>query len=118
MSLFDSAPATPRKTWSTLDSLTHFKGIRTSNHPGYVDIDEDDDRYKMQIHFLNVQPGRRVWSECFYLTVACAGTHKLQGHVYGANLPEAEPLALTIQADVEHTSLTVDQLVGLADAHA
>ena len=116
--LHDSAPPTPRKTWSTFDALHHLDALPIGKRPGHVDIDENDDRYKIQIHFLDLQPGRRVWSDAFYLTVTSAGTHQLQGHVYAANLPEAAPLALTIQADVENTCMTVDQLVELADRHA
>ena len=112
--LHNSAPPTPRRTCSTLDYVSHLDRSPIGKYPGHIEIDEDDDRYKIQIHFLNPQPGRRVWSDAFYLTVASAGTHQLQGHVYAANLPEAAPLALTIQAAVEHTSMTVDQLVGLA----
>ncbi len=118
MGLRDSAPPTPRKTWSTFDHITHLGELQIGKEPGHIVVNEDDDRYKMQIHFLNLQPGRRVWSDAFYLTVTSAGTHQLQGHVYAANLPEATPLALTIQGDVEHTSMTIDQLVSLADRYA
>ena len=114
--LHDSAPPTPRRTWSTLSHLPHLDQLPISEYPGHIDIDEDDDRYRIQIHFLDLQPGRRVLSDAFYLTVASAGTHQLQGQVYAANLPEAAAIALAIQADVEHTSMTVDQLVGLADS--
>lgn len=116
--LYDSGPTMPRMTWSTLDSISPLAIPGRGNVPGYVDVEETEDTYKMEIHFLNVQPGRQVWSENFCVTVEISGTHQLQGHVYAANLAAAEPVELAIQGDVEHTSMTVDRLVQLADAQA
>ena len=111
------APRAPRRTDSTLGLLGRSGGVEavdTRTYAGDLYIDEDDDGYRMQINFLDIQPGRRIRSDDFYVSVRTSGIHKLEGWVYAANLPKAEAVQLSVEADIGITSMTVDQLVALA----
>ena len=69
----------------------------------------------MHVNFLDLQPGRRVASEDFYVVARASGVHKLVGQMYAANLPRAEKIELRVVADIGRTSMTVDELVALAE---
>ena len=110
-------PSAPKRT----SSLLHFLGrsreldvVDTRTYPGDLSIIEDDDRYKMQIDFMDIQPGRRVRSDAFYVIVRNGGVHRLDGWVYAANLSDAEAVQLEVEADIAETSMAVNELVSLA----
>ena len=110
-------PRAPRRTYSPVDHLGTARDlvpVSQSGYPGAPYVDEDDERYKMEINFLDIQPGRRVLSDAFYLIVRSSGTHRLKGWVYAANLPKAEAAALKVEAEIPDTSMTVSELVALA----
>lgn len=78
--------------------------------PGEVDIDENKDRYRIEIDCRDMQPGRRVWSDTFYLGAAQSGDYQILGEVFADNLPVPQQFTLTVAAEVEHTTLTLDEL--------
>jgi len=84
-------------------------------HPGYADIDSNEHRTKMQIDCGNLQPGRRVWTDTFYMGIAQSGVLELRGMVFAANLLEPKEFALSINADVTQTSMALEELLSLAD---
>jgi hypothetical protein len=78
--------------------------------PGEVDIDQNDDRYRIEIDCKNLQPGRQVWSDKFYIGAGQSGDYPIEGHVFADNLPTPQQFTLTVTADVEHTTLTINEL--------
>jgi hypothetical protein len=78
--------------------------------PGEVDIDQNADRFRIEIDCKDLQPGRRVWSDKFHIGVAQTGEHPINGEVLADNLPIPQPFTLTVSAEVKHTALTLDEL--------
>lgn len=110
-------PRAPRRTYSLVDPLGATRDlvpVNQSDYPGRLYVDEDEERYKMQVDFLDIQPGRRVMSDVFYLIVRSSSTHSLEGWIYASNLPKAEAVRLKVEAEIPDTSMTVNELVSLA----
>lgn len=108
-------PDQPRRKKSRLD-IPALKKLRpVMRHPGDVDIEVGDDRFKFEMDCGSIQPGRKIWSDEFFIGVAESGEFKLEGHLYAENLPEPKPFTLNIDADITRTSMTVDDLIKLAD---
>ena len=111
------APPTPKRTWSTLNLIGESPSIEATasrTYAGEIYISEDDDRYKMEVNFFDIQPGRTIRSDDFYLIVRKSGPHALEGKVYAANLPKAVPVHLGVDAAIAETTMTVKELVKLA----
>ncbi len=79
-------------------------------YPGEVDIDQNDDRYRIEVDCKDLQPGRQVWSDTFYVGAERSGDYPIQCHVFADNLPVPQQFTLTVKADVKHTTLTVEEL--------
>jgi hypothetical protein len=88
------------------------RGIRSVHRrdPGEVDIDQNEDRYRIEIDCKDLQPGRQAWSDTFYIGAGRSGDYPIQGQVFADNLPTPQQFALTVTADVEHTTLTMEEL--------
>ena len=89
------------------------RGIRSLHQrrdPGEVDIDRNDDRFRIEIDCKDLQPGRRVWSDRFYIGAGQTGDYPMLGQVFADNLPTPQEFMLTVTADVEHTTLTIEEL--------
>ena len=84
-------------------------------HPGDVDIEKNDHETKVEIECGNLQPGRKVWTDAFYLGIGQSGDVQITGSVFAANLPQPKTFKLSIKADVQQTTMTVDELVSLGD---
>ncbi len=86
-----------------------------SRNPGQVDISKNDEQYHIEIDCGDLQPGRRVWSDVFYISKKVSGDFLLHGLVYADNLPQPENFELTISLAVSKTSLSLDGLYSLAE---
>ncbi|TWT95270.1 hypothetical protein Pla108_34140 [Botrimarina colliarenosi] len=83
---------------------------------GYVDIDRGEHETKVEIECGNLQPGRKVWTDEFYLGVGQSGEFEIKRHLFAANLAKPQEFTLTIDADITRTSMTADELIELADS--
>ncbi|MBS1859475.1 MAG: hypothetical protein JST11_29140 [Acidobacteria bacterium] len=88
------------------------RGIRPMHRrdPGDVDINRNDDRFRIEIDCQDLQPGRRVWSDTFYIGAARTDDYQIHGHVYADNLPMPHAFTLTVTAEVTQSALPVDEL--------
>ena len=88
------------------------RGIRPMHrrNPGDVDINRNSDRFRIEIDCKDLQPGRRVWSDTFYIGAAQTDDYPIQGHVFADNLPVPQAFTLTVTADVTQSTLTVEEL--------
>ncbi len=93
------------------------KGIRPAfrRDPGEVTIDKNDERFRVEIDCHDLQPGRRVWSDIFYVGKGQTGDLTLQGQVFADNLPQPKDFTLTVSVTVTETSLSVDDLCSLPE---
>lgn len=83
--------------------------------PGDVTIDRNDERFRIDIDCGKLQPGRRVWSDVFYIGIGTSGDVPLAGQVFAENLPQPKDFTLTIRANVTKTRLSLAQLRSLSD---
>jgi hypothetical protein len=108
-------PKAPKRRESILATraLDKMKFRPAFQRTGYVDIEKNDHETKVEIECGNLQPGRTVWTDTFWMGIGQSGEVKLTGHLYAANLPQPQEFTLTIHADVNRTTLTVKQLLEL-----
>jgi hypothetical protein len=92
------------------------KGIRPAfrRDPGEVSIDRNSDRFKIEIDCGDIQPGRAIKSDEFYLMQSNSGETALAGRVFAENLPDPKEFVLVISANVTKTTITLEGLLNLA----
>lgn len=77
-------------------------------------IEENEYRYRVEIDCRNLQPGRQVWSDEFYIGIGGSGPMELAGRLLAGNIPGPQEFTLTIDADVTETQMTVEELLSLS----
>jgi hypothetical protein len=102
-------PYRPQRTESLEARIRHFPTVHRRD-PGEVVIHENADRYLIAIDCKDLQPGRRVWSDRFYIGAGRTAEYPMSGEVFADNLPVPQPFTLTVSAEVEHTTLTLEEL--------
>src|SRR5207245_1936536 len=75
-------------------------------HPGYVRIDENEHRYKVEVDCGTLQPGRQVWSDEFYIGIRGEGKVELGGRLLAANLPDPQSFVLNFDAHVAESEMS------------
>ena len=93
---------------------TNLKGAMHHNDPGNVIITINDEQCRVDIDFGDIQPGRKIWSEQFYIGITESGNCSLKGHIYADNLQKPKLILLSISAKIISTNLTVDELLSLS----
>ena len=83
--------------------------------PGEVTIDKNDERFRVEIECGSLQPGRRVWSDAFYIGMGASGDFCVNGQVFAENLPQPKDFTLLISVTVTRTELSVAELLSMPD---
>ncbi len=92
------------------------KGIRpVRRDPGDVTIDKNNDRFRVGIDCGDLQPGRSIKSDEFFIGKGQSGEVALLGQVFAENLLEPKSFSLTISVNINNTSMTVDDLQRLPE---
>lgn len=108
-------PAPPKRYVGIFDNSTPAVTNPFFHHePGDVLIDKNDERFRIEIDCGNLQPGRRVWSDIFYIGKGISGDLSLHGLVYADNLPQPQEFTLNVSVNVKRTSMTVEELCSLS----
>jgi schlafen family protein len=110
-------PAPPERSTNALSHPVPVpKGIKFPfrRDPGKVCISKNDDQIQIEIDFGDLQPGRRVWSEVFYIAKARSGEISLRGLLFADNLPRPKNVSLSVSISVTETQMTVAELCSLA----
>ncbi|MBD2258195.1 ATP-binding protein [Pseudanabaena sp. FACHB-2040] len=81
--------------------------------PGSVCVNQTAGRLTVEIDCGDLQPGRRVFSDVFYIGKETENRDNLIGAVYADNLPCPSELTLTISASLSESSLTVEDLISM-----
>jgi hypothetical protein len=102
-------PHKPQRTNMLEVRMPHFRSVHRRD-PGEVDIDQNTDRFRIEIDCKDLQPGRRVWSDKFYIGAGQTAEYPISGEIFADNLPVPQPFTLTVSADVKHTAMTLDEL--------
>jgi len=104
-------PVAPEKNSSLLkESIPMEFKPAFRRHSGDTTIDRNDDRYRIEIDCGDLQPGRRVRSDVFYLGKKDSNELQLVGRIYAANLPEPEDFTLRITVNITRTVMSVGEL--------
>jgi hypothetical protein len=112
-------PAKPTKREDRVSQalLKKLKPNPAFRKPGYVEIETNDDRMKIHVNCGNLQPGRKVWTESFFVGTTKSGEVAINGQLYAANLSKPQEFSLGILADILQTAMTLDELVALGDTN-
>lgn len=111
----EDRPNAPERD-GVVPNFVGMKGVKArSPRPGDVRIDTNDERCLIEFECGDLQPGRRVWSDVFYVGKVESGEVELAGHIYAENLPQPKALTLTISARVSSTRMTVSDLGDLPE---
>lgn len=81
--------------------------------PGDLSINKNDDRFLIEIDCGDLQPGRQVRSDVFFIGKGTGGEIPLSGRLFSDNLPMPKDISLTINIEVSRTRLSVDELIRL-----
>ncbi len=110
----DELPERPKRV-DILNNAT-FRRVRSfQRSPGDVSIDKNNERFRIDIDCGHLQPGRRVWSEVFYIGNGATGSLSLSGLVFADKLPQPKAFTLTVSVTVTKTNLTVEELCSLPE---
>lgn len=92
-----------------------FRGISPAarQSPGEVSIDENDQRFRIEVDCGDLQPGRQVWSDVFYIGKVESGKFSLNGLLFADNLPQPKEVALTASVTMKKTVMVIDELCSL-----
>lgn len=108
-------PGAPKQRESTLVPPA-LKGLMRRpilRHPGDVQIDKTENETKVEIDCCNLQPGRKVWTDPFFIGVGQSSKVELKGLLFAANLPQPREFSLAIKATITQTKMTVEDLLSL-----
>jgi len=107
-------PDPPRRQ-SGLANAGFMKNIKPAfrHDPGEVGIDKNDDRTRIEIDCGDLQPGRRVWSDVFYVGKRRSGTVSFCGSVFAGNLSQPKDFMLGASITVTEKQMTVEELCSL-----
>jgi hypothetical protein len=107
----------PPKRRAELFASADLKNIRPAfrRTPGDVTIDKNEERFRVEIDCGSLQPGRRIWSDVFYIGKGASGELSLSGQVFAENLPQPKDFILTVSVNVTKTQITVAQLRSLPE---
>ena len=112
-------PARPKQREHLLISVAP-SSIKTALHrsPGEVNIIKNDERFRVEIDCGDLQPGRRIWSDVFYIGKKASGDLPLRGVIFADNLPQPKDFVLTVSGTVREMTMTVDELCSLPNKRA
>jgi len=110
-------PDPPSKQHVGLLSCSVPGGIKSYSHryPGRVDIVKNNEKFRVEIDYGNLQPGRRIWSDTFYIGKATSGDLSMCGLMFADNLPQPKDFTLTMSVTVAKTTMTVEELCSLPE---
>jgi hypothetical protein len=105
----ENLPQMPKK--QSLGPELNLNRMRFTKTPGNVCINQTTDQLTIEIDCGDLQPGRRIFSDVFYIGKKTENCDKIVGAVYADNLPCPSELNLTISASLSKSSLTVEDLM-------
>lgn len=105
----ENLPQMPEK--QSLGLELNLNRMRFTKTPGNVCINQTTDQLTIEIDCGDLQPGRRIFSDVFYIGKKTENCDNIVGAVYADNLPCPSELNLTISASLSKSSLTVEDLM-------
>jgi hypothetical protein len=99
----------------TTRSLLDMPSLRSLHHAhlGAVSIGQTRHQWKLAIDCGDLQPGRGLKTDDFYVGMLESGQYTIEGRIFADNLPMPQPFSLGINAAVTKTSLSLDDLYSM-----
>lgn len=115
----DDMPDLPKSRYH-LGQPLHLAGIQRAirRTPGELTIDTNDERTRIVIDCGDLQPGRQVHSDPFFIGKRTSGSITLAGQVFADNLPAPNDISLVLSYNVKQTQMSLDQLIEFSRAKA
>jgi Putative DNA-binding domain len=118
VSLKEYEPDEPARTRMMGVNSDVFRGIRRPvRDPGDVEIFESKKNARLVIECGNMQPGRRVPSDKFYVAVRESGPTSLSGLIFAATLEQPQSFAVTIDATISVADVPAEAIREFAEKH-
>lgn len=93
-------------------AISRVPGIRpATGYAGEVLIETNAEQTKVEIECGNLQPGRRIFSDSFFVGIRESGEIELNGHVFAANLSQPLEFTLSFNARITKSTMTIEELV-------
>lgn len=109
-------PFAPRRRGDILDIRSFRERDMNLKYPnGHAVIQKNNERYKIEIDCGDIQPGRSIWSNVFFLGKSHTGNLRLAGRIYAGNLPEPKECNLVISVVVSEFPLSLSALVIMSE---
>lgn len=113
LAVLDELPEKPESINYGIPAIARAVALR--RQPGDVDVTKDSHHFKVDIDCGNLQPGRPVWSDVFYVGTAQDEPIIISGQAYSHSLSQPLDIALTVTASVSRRTVTVEDLIVDAD---
>lgn len=118
VSLKEFEPDEPTRTRTMGVNPNVFRSIRRPGRdPGEVEIFESKRNVRLVIECGNMQPGRRVPSEKFYVAVRESGSSSLSGRIFAATLEGPKSFVVTIDATISIADVPAKAIREFAEKH-
>lgn len=113
----DGLPEQPkrRNTPLSISNLEIMKAV-SRHYPGEISVENNDVQFGVATNCGDVQPGRNIWSDVFYVGKIRDGDISLSGCLFADNLPQPKRFSLGGSVLVSQTQMTVDELCLLPEA--
>lgn len=107
-------PPKERREFPHLSAVRNFRSVLDKT-PGRVTVDRDSERIQIEVDCGDLQPGRQVWSETFFIGRRSSGELVLRGRAFAENLPSPSTFDLSVAFSVAQTRMSVDELCDLPE---
>lgn len=109
-------PAKPRASRNLMEiGVEAAANLSLGVGEGSIEIRKSGKHYRLSVDFGDLQPGRGVHSDVWYIGRASSGEIRLAGNVLAENVPNPIPLNLTIKFTVKNTHMTSDEVYKLGE---
>jgi hypothetical protein len=99
-----------------LTGITPIHERLRQKHDGETLVRRDSDNFKIEVECGDLQPGRKVWSDVFFLGQRDSGTIQFIGSVLAENLSKPKAFNLTVSVTVAKAQMSMKELARLPDA--
>jgi hypothetical protein len=109
-------PDPPPYTKESIDTPIVQRSRSTKQEQGDVRVHTNNERHRITVQGGDLQPGRQVWSDSFYLGTTTEEI-LIEGKIFADNLPAPYVFTLAAKVELSHTELSVDDVCALPQWH-
>ena len=110
----DDLPVLPKSGHAIADIGRNFHIAPSLQSVGSISIEENKERYLIELESKNLQPDRRIWSDVFYLASLKSQKINFNVKIYASNLPKAKEENLIVTANIIEFDMTMQEIKNLS----